>query len=123
MHFVIRYNDVIMSPMASLITSRAIVYSTGYSGADQRKLQSSASLAFGRGIHRGPVNSPHKGPVTRKMFLFDDVIVRRFSLQYHVYVSCNLDILQKHVDDMSILPCFRIMQTVKLYKLCLGTGR
>ena len=28
-----------------------------------------------RGIHRGPVNSPHKWPVTRKMFPFDDVIV------------------------------------------------
>ena len=46
-----------------------------YSGADQRKHQSSASLAFVRGIHRWPVNSPHKGPVTRKMFPFDDVIM------------------------------------------------
>ena len=48
---------------------------TGYSGADQRKHQSSASLAFVRGIHRGPVNSLHKWPVTRKMFPFDDVIM------------------------------------------------
>ena len=45
-----------------------------HSGVDQRKHQSSASLAFVRGIHRRPVNSPHKGPVTRKMFPFDDVI-------------------------------------------------
>ena len=45
------------------------------SGADQRKHQSSASLAFVRGIHRSPVNSAHKGPVTRKMFPFDDVIM------------------------------------------------
>ena len=37
-----------------------------YSDADQRKHQSSASLAFVRGIHRGAVNSPHKWPVTRK---------------------------------------------------------
>ena len=37
--------------------------------------QSSASLAFVRGIHRWPVNSPHKLPVTRKMFPFDDVIM------------------------------------------------
>ena len=43
--------------------------------ADQRKHQSSASLAFVRGIHQGPVNSPHKWPVTRKMFPFDDVIM------------------------------------------------
>ena len=41
-----------------------------------RKYQSFASLAFVRGIRRGPVNSPHKRPVTRKMFPFDDVIMR-----------------------------------------------
>ena len=69
------YNDVIMSAMASQITSFAIVYSTVYSGADLRKHQSSASLAFVRGIHRWPVNCLHKGPVTRKMFPFDNVIM------------------------------------------------
>ena len=58
----IHYNDVIMSVIASQITSPTIVYSTVYSGADKRKHQSSASLAFSRGIHRGPVNSPHKWP-------------------------------------------------------------
>ena len=75
-HFAQHYNDVIMNPMASQITSVAIVYSTVYLGADQRKHQSSASLAFVRGIHRVPVNSPHKWPVTRKMFPFDDVIMK-----------------------------------------------
>ena len=69
------YRDVIMSTISSQITSLTIVYSLVYSGADQRKHQSSASLAFVRGIHRWPVNSPHKGPVTRKMFPFDDVIM------------------------------------------------
>ena len=69
-----------MSPMASQITSLTIVYSTVYSGADQRKHQSSASLAFVRGIHRWPVNSPHKGPMTRKMFPFNDVIMWWFTL-------------------------------------------
>ena len=69
------YNDVTMSPMASQITSLTFVYSTVYSGLDQRKHQSSASLAFVRRIHRGPVNSPQKRPVTRKMFSFDDVIM------------------------------------------------
>ena len=57
------------------ITSLTTVYSSVYSDADQRKHQSSASLAFVREIHRGPVNSPHKWPVTRKMFPFDDVIM------------------------------------------------
>ena len=66
-----------MAAMASQITSLTIVYSTVYSGADQSKHQSSASLAFVWGIHRGPVNSPHKWPVTRKMFPFDDVIMIR----------------------------------------------
>ena len=69
------YNDVTMSQMASQITSFTIVYSTVYSDADQRKHQSSASLAFVWEIHRGPVNSPHKWPVTWKMFPFDDVIM------------------------------------------------
>ena len=69
------YNDVIMGAIASQITSLTIAYSTFYSDADQRKHQSSVSLAFARGIHRGPVNSPHKWPVTQKMFPFDDVIM------------------------------------------------
>ena len=64
----IHYNDVIMSTMASQITSLTIVYSTINSGADQRKHQSSASLAFVRGIHPLPVNTPHKGSVARKCF-------------------------------------------------------
>ena len=69
------YSDMIMSAMASQITSLMIVHSTVYSGADQRKHQSSAWLDFVRGIHRWPVNSPHKGPVMQKMFPFDDVII------------------------------------------------
>ena len=50
----VHYNDVIMGMMASRITSLTIVYSTVYSGANQRKHQRSASLAFVWGIHRGP---------------------------------------------------------------------
>ena len=69
------YSDDIMSAMASQISSLTIVYSTVYSGADQRKHKSSASLVFVRGIHRWPVNSPHKAPVTRKMFPYGDVIM------------------------------------------------
>ena len=71
------YNDVIMGAIASQITSLAIVCSTVYPAADHRKHQSSASLAFVRGIHRRPVNSPHKWPLTRKMFPFDDAIMAR----------------------------------------------
>ena len=66
----VHYSDVIMSMMASQITSVSMVCSTVCSGEDQRKHKSSASLAFAMGIHQWSVNSPHKGPVTRKMFLW-----------------------------------------------------
>ena len=88
------YDDVIMGAMAAQITSLTVVYSTVYSGADQRKHQSSAALAFVCGIHRdrwiprtmgqlrgkrfhlmtsscarnsSPVNYPHKGQWRRAL--------------------------------------------------------
>ena len=64
-----------MGAMVSQITSLTIVYSAVYSDADQSKHQRSASMAFVRGIHREPVNPPHKWLVMRKMFPFDDVIM------------------------------------------------
>ena len=67
------YSDSIMSAMASQITNVSIGCWTVCSGADQRKYQSFGSLAFVMEIYRWPVDSPHKGPVTRKVFLFDDV--------------------------------------------------
>ena len=70
------YTDVIMTTIASQITSLTVVYSTVYSDADQRKHKSSASLAFVWGIHRDRwIPRMHKGPVTRKMFPFHDVIM------------------------------------------------
>ena len=89
-----------MTAMASQITTFTIVYSIFYSDATQSKIQSSVSLAFMRGIHRGPVNSPHKWPVPRKMFPFDDVTmldefktflrIRRTCLQYLYELICAL---------------------------------
>ena len=76
------YSDVIMTAMASQITNFTIDYPSVYSSADQRKYQSSASLAFVRGIHRWPVNYPHKGPVTREMFPFDDVFMERMGARF-----------------------------------------
>ena len=96
-----------MGAIASQITSLTIVYSTVYSGADQSKHQSSASLAFVWRIHRGPVNSPHKWPVTRKMFPFDDVIMDRcltdidpmvfaiWMIQYWSLVTPNCGVLAR----------------------------
>ena len=67
-----------MGAIASQITSLTIAYSIVYSDTDERKHQSSVSLAFVQWIHRGLVNSPHKWPATRKMFPFDDVIIGDF---------------------------------------------
>ena len=71
----IHYNDIIMCAMASQLNGLTIVNSAVYSGTDQCKHQSSAPLAFVHEIHRWPVDSPHKGPITRKIFPFDDVIM------------------------------------------------
>ena len=88
------YSDVMMSTMASQITSLTIAHWPVYSGAGQRKHQSFTSLAFVWGIHRWPVNSPYKGPVTRTMFPFDDVIMHKeangLSTSWHLSIVFNL---------------------------------
>ena len=86
-----------MGSIASQITSLTIVYSSVHSGADHRKHQSTASLAFVRGIHRRPVNSPHKGPVTRKMFPFHDVII----MAHMMWESGNLHRCSQTTDNQS----------------------
>ena len=80
------------------ITSLTMVYSTVYSGADQRKHLSSVSLAFMRGNHRWPVNSSYKRPVTRKMFLFDDVIMW-YNVSHMLSPVCLCNGLYKIDDD------------------------
>ena len=69
LYYMVHYSDVIMNAMASQISSLTIVYSTVYPGTDERQHQSFASLALCAG------NSPHNGPVTRKMFPFYDIIM------------------------------------------------
>ena len=84
-NYKIHYIDVIMTTMASQITSLTVVNSAVYSDADQRKHQSSASLAFVWGIHR---DFPHKGPVTWKMFPFDDVIM--YCIMIRILLPCMM---------------------------------
>ena len=62
------YIDVIMTTIASQITSLTVVYSPVYSDADQRKHQSSASLAFVWGIHRDRWIPRTKGQLRGKCF-------------------------------------------------------
>ena len=78
-----------MSMVASQITSLTIVYSSVNSGAEERKQQSSASLAFVRGIHRWPVTSLHKGPIMWKLFPFDDVIMVWVAIKGHCNVTTS----------------------------------
>ena len=99
------YNDVVIRAIASQITSLTIVYSTVYSDADRRKHQISASLAFVRGNHRGPGNSPHKWPVTRKMFPFDDVIIVHINRRDFILDPCpnfNGDLFKLPLFDATI---------------------
>ena len=115
--YIDNYSDVIMGTMASQITGLTIVYSTVYSGADQRKHQSSASLAFVRGVHRWPVDSPHKWPVMRKMFPFDDVIMSGLALyvpvlyrngtQTRSYLSISTALGHQH--SQCFLKCYAIV--------------
>ena len=72
----IHYDDVRMGAIASQITSLAIVYSAFYSGVYKKKTSKLRVTGLCVGNSPGPVNSPHKGPVTRKMFPFDDVIMK-----------------------------------------------
>ena len=110
-----RYSDIIMGAMASQITRLASDNPTAHSGADQRKHQSSESLAFVRGIRRWPVNSPRKGPVRREMFPFDDVIMilllttilssfrpsiyHMACCQCNPYVQSTMKIKSKYIDS------------------------
>ena len=121
-----------MSAMASPITSLTIVYSAVYSVAGQH--QSSASLVFVRVIHRWPVNSPHKGPVTRKMFPFHDVIMNFSNLTRMIGYQNN--ILKGHQKICASLmlspPLFSVHYALRgviytdlkcLYYWCRNTGQ
>ena len=108
-------SDVIMTTMASQITSLTIVYSIVYSDAvylivysdADKKHQSSASLAFVRGIHRWSVDSPHKGTLTRKMFPFYDVIMSSLNVTRHCWITFNI---------MSLACLFSTVQTEREWR-------
>ena len=106
------YDDVTIGAIASPITSLRIVYSTVYSDADQRKHQSSASLAFVWGIHREPVNSPHKWPVTRKMFPFDYAIMGNFDAVSRISSDCTGEISHNFL-LLQIYPYIIIMERLE----------
>ena len=101
------YSDIIIGAMASQITSLIIAYSTDYWGADQRKHQSSASLAFCGEFtdDRWPMNSPHKWPVMRKIFSFHDVIILCF-LSFVILLYMMLWSLSRTYQRGTRVSCF-----------------
>ena len=115
-----------MSAMTSQITGVSIVYWTVCWGTHQRKHQSSTSLFYVRGIHRGQVNSSHEELVTRKMFPFDDVFMKcnQYSCKWydphHIWYQ---NIPSKHLYDIpsteiTVSSLFTWMFTVNI--LCLN---
>ena len=111
-----------MTMMASQITSLTIVYSSFYSGADQRKHQSSVSLAFVREIHRGPVKSPHKWPVTRKLFPFDDVIMTNIIGTY-LYANVVVQVTKSDLNrkfNMAATIMTWLSRGIPLIDICMG---
>ena len=105
-----------MGVIVSQITSLTIVYLTIYSDTDERKHQSSASLAFVRESHRGPVNSPHKWPVTWKMFPFNDVLMySEISFIHNIHFN-----YQKHfkfftyICSMAVSSLLYYLQNIKM---------
>ena len=82
------YSDVIMNAMASQTTGVSIVCSTVCSGADQTSKPRVTSLCEGN--PPVTVDSPHKGPVTRKMFPFGDVIMKSLKVMTMVGILSTL---------------------------------
>ena len=99
-HKLAHYYNVIMSTMASQVTSLTITYSSVCSGAGKKTHQISASLAFVRGIHRWPANSLRKGPVTRKMFPFDGVFMLWDRGLYGIPCVCPYLILENGIQPI-----------------------
>ena len=100
------YDEVTMGAIASQITSLTIVYSTVYSGVDQSKHQSSASLAF--------VYAPHKWPVTRKMFPFDDVIMW---LGIVAWIRATIKLISQHKPSGVIMHYSDVIMGAMAYQI------
>ena len=113
------YSEVIVSAVSSQISSVLIVCSTVCPGADQRKHQSCALLAYVREVHRWPMISPQKGPVTWKMYQLGDVMIycTRFdkykviSIHWPHWLSYNSHyFVWKHLGCSSLLLCYQFQQ-------------
>ena len=112
-----------MSAMASGITSVSVVFSSVWSGADQRKHQSSASLAFVSGNHRSAMDYPHKGSVMRKLFPFGDVVIKIDLTK--VTLRCRFRNHGKGPFDKAVVKVlsYHSMQSINFATICLLANR
>ena len=100
-------SDVIMGTVATQITSQPAsrLFSQPFIQAQiKENTKVPRNWPFVRGIHRWPVNSPHKGPVTRKLFPFDDVIMGTFSKR-EMHLSSPL-VYSRYIGSMMEKPTF-----------------
>ena len=74
-----------------------------------KKTSKLPSLAFVSGIHRWPVNSPHRGPVTRTMFPFDDVITQSVH-NLVIFTMVSFKQVYTHLDILNSMMCEMIFQ-------------
>ena len=79
----------ITGAIASQITSLTIVYSIVYSDADQSKHQSSASLAFVRGIHRGPSTGEFPAQIASNVIMMPVEVQSVYPIRYRHGLLCS----------------------------------
>ena len=100
-HMQHHYTDVIITTIASQITSFTLVYLIVYSGADKKKTSKLCVTSHCAGKSPGPVNSPHKWPVTRKMFPFDDYIMQLWTT-HHITEPCDFRLSLHYPTPLSV---------------------
>ena len=115
LQFVPLHSDAILRSMASEISTVSIGCPTVCSGADQSKRQSSASLPFVRKIRRWPVDSPNKGPVRRKIFKLDDVIMRTWVNGRQIHLTYHTGIVLSQVTGHKVVCSTNYDRKIKLY--------
>ena len=106
------YSDVTMNSMASQITSHWNLCSAVCSGSHQIKHQSSASLAFVRVIHRWPVDSLHKEPAVRNVFI---------GWRHDEPAELRLPWLPPATNCCCYYPCTRVISNFVLYLIILDS--
>ena len=112
------YSDVIMSPMASQITGPTVVYSTFMFSCRWKKISKLCVTGLCGRIHRWPVNSPLKGPVTRKMF---HLMTSSWNFIDTLFLLTNVSLISGSFVVGNIYLTYRILYFAMTINLCFLT--